>query len=239
LVEKGRRPVARLADQGKLSLDARVSDLLPWYRKDTGARLTLRTLLNHTSGLPDYMHLAGIGREGFRREAGDEPIDVKTFIQKWCSSDLAWEPGTKWAYSNSGYVILGAVVEQVTGRPFHRALQELLLDPAAMKDTLDLAQRPREVVPNLTPGYEKGGGEAPLNQLGYELLGEGRADAAVEVFRLVAADHAESWNAWDSLGEGLLAAGRKEEAREAYRPSLVINPGNTNGKEMLKKLGGG
>jgi CubicO group peptidase (beta-lactamase class C family) len=150
--------VVRLADQGKLSLDDHLSTLLPWYRKDTGSKVTVRHLLNHTSGIPDYMHLPGIGPEGFSKDVGNDPIDLEAFALKWCSADLAWEPGTKWGYSNSGYFLLGVVIEQVTGKTFEEALRELVLDPAGMSQTADLARRPRSVVENLTPGYEKAGG---------------------------------------------------------------------------------
>lgn len=149
--------VMRLADAGKLSLDSRLTGVLPWYRKDTGDRVTVRQLLNHTSGIPDYMHLPGIGREGFRREAGDDLIDVKAFAQKWCSGDLQWEPGTKWGYSNSGYVLLGAIIEAVTGQTYEKVLMSLILTPAGMTQTADLAMRPRSVVAGLASGYEKYG----------------------------------------------------------------------------------
>ncbi len=150
--------VMRLTDGGKLSLDSRISDVLPWYRKDTGEKVTVRQLLNHTSGIPDYMHLPGIGREGFQREVGDALIDVKGFSRKWCSGDLQWEPGTKWGYSNSGYVLLGAIIEAVTGQTYEEALMSLILTPAGMTRTADLAMRPRTVVEGLASGYEKFGG---------------------------------------------------------------------------------
>ncbi len=151
--------VMRLVDQGKLSLDARVADVLPWYRKDTGARMTVRQLLCHTSGLPDYMHLPGVGREAFAREAGDATINPRAFAEKWCSADLAWAPGTKWGYSNSGYVLLGLIVEQATRQPFERALRALVLDPLGLAATDDLAMRPRAVVEGLASGSEKSAGE--------------------------------------------------------------------------------
>lgn len=148
--------VMRLADRGALRLEQTVAELLPWYRQDTGGQVTVRHLLTHTSGIPDYMHLPGVGREGFRREVGDAPIEVRPFAEKWCAGDLGWPPGTRWGYSNSGYVLLAAIVEQVTGRPFAVALRELVLEPAGMTDTVDLAMQPRAVVERLTPGYEQG-----------------------------------------------------------------------------------
>jgi CubicO group peptidase (beta-lactamase class C family) len=151
--------IARLVDAGRLSYDDRVADLLPWYRQDTGQRITVRQLLSHTSGLPDYMHLPGIEREGFAREVGTGVIDVKDFAQTWCSHDLQWEPGAQWGYSNSGYLLLGAIIEQVTGEPYEQVLRELILTPAGMHDTGDVARRPRAVVDKLPRGYERYAGE--------------------------------------------------------------------------------
>lgn len=149
--------VMRLVDQGKIALDDRVSTWLPWYRRDTADRITVRHLLTHTSGLPDYMHLPGTGREGFRQQAGEQIIDVVSFAQQWCSADLQWEPGAQWGYSNSGYVLLGAIVEQVTGLAFEPALRALVLDPLGMAGTGDLAMRPRAVIEGLATGYEREG----------------------------------------------------------------------------------
>jgi CubicO group peptidase (beta-lactamase class C family) len=151
--------VARLADAGRLSLEDRVGDRLPWYRQDTGQRMTLRQLLGHSAGLPDYMHLPGIEREGFARAVGDSLIDLRTFVRDWCSADLQWEPGSRWGYSNSGYVLLGAVIEAATGMPYAQALDSLILAPAGMRDSGDLARRPHAVVPGLSPGYERFAGE--------------------------------------------------------------------------------
>ncbi len=71
---------------------------------------------------------------------------------------------------------------------------------------------------------------------GYTLLSQAHADEAVAVFRLDTELNPKSWNAWDSLGEALAAAGRKDEAIASYRKSLELNPANTNGEAWLQKL---
>jgi CubicO group peptidase (beta-lactamase class C family) len=101
------------------------------------------------------MHLPGIGRDGFRRDAGDDPIEIRAFAERWCSADLGWEPGSRWGYSNSGYFLLGAIVEAATGTSYEEALGRLVLEPAGMHDTGDLAARPGRVVPGLAQGYER------------------------------------------------------------------------------------
>jgi CubicO group peptidase (beta-lactamase class C family) len=78
--------------------------------------------------------------------------------------------------------------------------------------------------------------EAQVNRLGYNLLSLGRAADAVEVFKLNVEDHPRSANAFDSLGEAYMVRGDTELAIRNYRKSLELNPDNTNGVEMLKKL---
>lgn len=80
-------------------------------------------------------------------------------------------------------------------------------------------------------------GEAPLNQLGYVLLRHKKTADAVAVFEHNARLFPDSANVWDSLGEGLLAAGDREGALRSYRKSLELNPHNRNAEEMLKKIG--
>lgn len=81
-------------------------------------------------------------------------------------------------------------------------------------------------------GYDFG--EDALNDLGYALLRRDATDAAIAVFRRNVADHPDSWNAHDSLGEAYLAAGRTEEARASYAKSLELNPENETAREVLQ-----
>jgi tetratricopeptide (TPR) repeat protein len=78
--------------------------------------------------------------------------------------------------------------------------------------------------------------EAELNVTGYRLLQAQRPDDAVEIFKLNAEFHPESWNVWDSLGEGQAAAGDIRAAIESYRKSLELNPDNENGRGALEQL---
>ncbi len=122
--------VLQLVEQGKLKLDGRVSDYLEGYRKDTGAKITIHHLLSHTSGLPNYTALPG-----FSETISRNPYAVEDFVKKYASGDLEFEPGTKFNYSNSGYFLLGAIIEKVTGKPYEQVLQENILDPVGMKNT--------------------------------------------------------------------------------------------------------
>jgi CubicO group peptidase (beta-lactamase class C family) len=139
--------IMQLVAEGKLKLDDKLTTHLPDYRKDTGDRITIAQLLNHTSGIPSYTSLPGF----FQNESRN-PYKVADFVKKFCSGDLEFEPGTKWAYNNSGYFLLGAIVEKLTGQTYAQALQQRIFDPLGMKNTgYDVSAT---VLPKRASGYE-------------------------------------------------------------------------------------
>jgi Flp pilus assembly protein TadD len=75
-----------------------------------------------------------------------------------------------------------------------------------------------------------------LNGLGYQLLKQKRYERAIALFRLNVADHPRSGNAYDSLGEAYLLAGRQDAAVQQYRKSLELDPGNENARSVLTRL---
>jgi len=115
--------------QGKIKLDATISDYLPYYRHDTGSRVTIQQLLTHTSGIPSYTESPEF------REFQIRPYAVEDFVKKYCSGDLQFEPGSKFHYDNSGYFLLGAILEKVTGQPYEMLLQKRIFDPLGMNDS--------------------------------------------------------------------------------------------------------
>ena len=78
--------------------------------------------------------------------------------------------------------------------------------------------------------------ESQLNAAGYRLLGDDKTGLAIGVFKLCVAEHPESANAYDSLGEAYAAAGEKELAIQNYEKSLELDPGNDNARKMLEDL---
>jgi CubicO group peptidase (beta-lactamase class C family) len=78
--------------------------------------------------------------------------------------------------------------------------------------------------------------EGTLNQLGYNLLGKGEMQDAIQVFQMNVQEYPKSWNSYDSLGEAYMKAGQQELAIDNYTKSIELNPDNKNGVEMLKKL---
>src|SRR5256714_2402417 len=122
--------ILQLVEQGKIKLDGKMIAYLPDYRKDTGAKVTIHNLLSHTSGIPSYTSLPG-----FFQDVSRNPFKVDDFIKKYASGDLEFEPGTKFVYDNSGYFLLGAIIEKVTGKPYEQVLKENIFDPLGMKNS--------------------------------------------------------------------------------------------------------
>ena len=122
--------ILQLVEQGKIKLDGKLTDYLPDYRKDTGDKVTIHNLLSHTSGIPSYTSLPG-----FFQNVSRNPFTVGDFIKKYASGDLEFEPGTKFVYDNSGYFLLGAIIEKVTGKPYEQVLKENIFDPVGMKNS--------------------------------------------------------------------------------------------------------
>ncbi|HEX5875999.1 MAG TPA: serine hydrolase [Pyrinomonadaceae bacterium] len=138
----------QLVEQGKIKLDGKVSDYLPDYRKDTGQKVTIHHLLTHTSGIPSYTSQAG-----FLENVSRNPYKVGDFVTKYASGDLEFEPGSRFVYNNSGYFLLGAIIERVTGKSYAQALKDNILDPAGMKNTgYDLHD---PLIPKRAAGYRK------------------------------------------------------------------------------------
>lgn len=117
--------------ENKIALQGKVADYLPWYRKDTGNRMTVEQLLHHTSGLPSDFDWPEFNAtpEGARRYEHQE------FAEQFCQPGLTSEPGAKWEYSNCGYNLLGLILERVSGMPFEVLLQQRVLGPLSMKNS--------------------------------------------------------------------------------------------------------
>lgn len=111
-------------ERGNLALDDTITEHLPYYRADTGAQVTISQLLNHASGIPDLVPEF----ESFERY----PYTRQDFVERFCSGDLEFAPGDGFAYSNAGYYILGAILEQATGRSYGDLLREHIFAPLGM-----------------------------------------------------------------------------------------------------------
>jgi len=387
--------IMQLAEKGLVKLDGKISDYLSYYPKETGEKITVHQLLTHTSGIFNYTN-----DPMFFRKERFFPLKPEELTKFFSGKELDFEPGSNWNYSNSGYIVLGAIIEQVTGKPYERVLQENILTPLGMNNTgfdhweiilpkrasgynkvFDTFQNAEYLDMSLpyaagslystvedlftwgealytdklvsfeslkkmmTPvmnnyGYGLGirkmsmndgrdsitivshtGGingfntymgrciedkntiillsntipasevvvravrnilydkpydepkrsaaamlyraiedkgidrtaedfkkikerkeydvnEAEINQLGYTLMASGKLNEAIEVFKLNVELFPDSWNVYDSLGEGYMNNGDNKLALENYRKSVEKNPNNENGKKVIKELEG-
>ena len=139
--------VMQLVSEGKLKLDGKITDYLPDYRKDTGDRVTIKHLLNHTSGIPSYT-----SQPGFFANDSRDPYTPAEFVKKFASGDLEFEPGSKFMYNNSAYFLLGLIIEKITGKSYAEAVQERIFTPLGMKSSgYDLSM---PVLSKRASGYE-------------------------------------------------------------------------------------
>lgn len=142
--------IMQLVEKGKLKLMGHVTDYLPDYSKATGDKITIHHLLTHTSGIPNYTSFPG-----FFQTKSRDPYKPDAFLKTFSEMPLDFEPGSKFSYSNSGYFLLGAIIEKVTGKSYADVLTENILVPLQLKDTgYDLSG---PILPKRAAGYEKQG----------------------------------------------------------------------------------
>jgi CubicO group peptidase (beta-lactamase class C family) len=121
--------VLQLVAEGRVRLEAPVRAVLP----DAPVGITVRQLLDHTSGLPDHSRLDGFS-DGLLRDRDRvwTPAELLALVERY---DHDFPPGTDWSYSNTGYVLLGELVGAVTGRPWAAEVRARILDPLGMRST--------------------------------------------------------------------------------------------------------
>ncbi|WP_020595120.1 serine hydrolase [Spirosoma panaciterrae] len=143
--------IMQLVEKGKIKLDGKVTDYVPEYPKATGDKVTIHHLLTHTSGIPSYT-----GFPGFFEKMSRDPYTPDAFVKKFSDMPLEFEPGSTFSYDNSGYFLLGVIIEKVTGKSYADVLQENILKPLQLLNTgYDLAD---PIIPKRASGYEKRGG---------------------------------------------------------------------------------
>lgn len=145
--------VLMLEAEGKLKLDDKLEKLLPDAPKEWGA-VTVHQLLSHTSGVPENL------RPAMPKGLWPLVTDPKHVYDVVKDKPLDFKPGEKFSYSNTGYALLGRVVQQITGRPYEEVLKERVFDPLGMRDT-GVDDR-RLVLKNRASGYGRYKGD-PVN----------------------------------------------------------------------------
>ena len=149
--------IAQLAQEGKLSFGGTIGKYLPDYPNKLAAdTVTIHQLLTHTSGMGDYF-----GSQFEETKANLR--SVKDYFPLFAKNHLSSAPGNKWNYSNAGYIVLGAIIEQASGQSYFDYLREHICRPAGMSDT-DFYETDRDT-PNLAVGYTNIGPTGWLERL--------------------------------------------------------------------------
>ena len=164
-----------LAQDGKLSLDDDVRRHVPEL-PDYGRRITIRHLLQHTSGLRDYLGLMELAGWNFEDVSTDEDA-LSTIVRQ---RDLNFDPGAERLYSNSGFFLTSVIVKRVTAKSLRAFAAERIFGPLGMKDT-HFHDRHTEIVPRRATGYaprEGGGFEIAMSN--FEQTGDGAVYTTVE-----------------------------------------------------------
>jgi len=143
--------VMQLVEQGKVRLDDSIGSYLPSLPAAWHA-VTVRQLLNHTSGIPSY---TDIGPRWIRRWGEEMPPD--TLVALTAGDTLWFKPGSSWRYDNSGYVVLGMLVSKVAERPWATDIVERFAKPLGLADTRNCDTR--SIIKHRAQGYEPAQGE--------------------------------------------------------------------------------
>ncbi|HUO60453.1 MAG TPA: serine hydrolase domain-containing protein [Candidatus Acidoferrales bacterium] len=118
-----------LQEQGRLSVDDKVSKYFPNLTRAN--EITIRQLLSHTSGYQDYWP------QDYVMPNMLKPVTAEQILDTWAKKPLDFDPGTKWQYSNTNYVIAGLIVEKASGVPFMQFVREKILGPLGMNSATD------------------------------------------------------------------------------------------------------
>ncbi len=153
-----------LKERGKLQFEDSLAKFCPEF-PDYARTITIRQLLNHVSGLPDYEELL-LGKIDFDNyfQSSKSPRTAHEFTSAEALQALSrqqklnFSPGEKFEYSNSGYVVLAQIIERLTGERYAEFLKEAIFDPLGMHDTLVVDER-RQKVSRLALGYAKRHGQ--------------------------------------------------------------------------------
>jgi D-alanyl-D-alanine carboxypeptidase len=143
--------IAQLVQAGKLKYTDTIADVLPDYPdREVARKITIHQLLTHTSGLGDIF-----GPEF--QKSKDTLREIKDYLPLFAGKPLRFEPGTDFSYSNGGFIVLGLVIEKVSGQNYYDYVQRHVYDVAGMKASGSFPKG--EKVPNLAVGYTRRGSD--------------------------------------------------------------------------------
>jgi D-alanyl-D-alanine carboxypeptidase len=155
--------VLQLVGEGKVELDAPVQRYLPGLLPD-GDKITVRMLLQHTSGLYNYTDALPLDPAGFEaiRYKHWQPAEL---VALSTAKPLNFPPGTSWSYSNTNYIVVGLLVEKITGKPYEQAVDKRVLRPLGLRDTTVPGDRVAVPGPHAHGYYRVGDKDVDITEL--------------------------------------------------------------------------
>ncbi len=136
--------ILQLYEQGKIDLKANFGTYFQNYKGEAKDKVSIENLLTYSSGIPNDADKLGM-------KSYQLPLTIDAYIDTYCSGNLETTPGTKSNYSNTEYIILQKIIENVAKKPFASVLQERILTPLKMENT-DMLNA-RDIIPGLTSSY--------------------------------------------------------------------------------------
>ncbi|NID14639.1 serine hydrolase domain-containing protein [Luteibacter yeojuensis] len=216
--------IMKLQAEGRLKLDDPVAKWLPGFPSAAG--ITVRELLNHTSGISDAWE-APLA----------EPLDTTHRLALIGKAGSDFPPGTDWRYSNSGYMVLGAILEKITGLGWSDAERELVLDPLGI-DAIGYHDD-ATIVPGMASGYSTTAADVAVKPQLYSITGPGAAGAldgdagsvAMLLHRL-----ASGPEPWPAIFRSMATSARLGSQQLPY--GLGTAPGDLHGVAIVEHSGG-
>ncbi|MEX0275677.1 MAG: serine hydrolase domain-containing protein, partial [Flavobacteriaceae bacterium] len=141
--------IMQLVAEKKLELHTPIATYLPSYPKPQADQITIHHLLTHSSGIPNYTSFPNY------RTAMRNPTPPLELVKTFADSTLLFTPGDRFHYSNSGYVLLGQIIEKVTGKPYEKVLEEKIFDPLDMDGSG--YEKGQQIIKNKALGYYRNG----------------------------------------------------------------------------------
>lgn len=136
--------ILMLAEQGKLNIEDNIGKYIPEY-VEIGKDITIHNLLNHTSGIKNR---TPVGDKGFISKTNMSPTELIAYFK---DEPLEFKPGERFKYSNAGYIILGRIIEIVSGQPYSDFIEQHIFDKIGMKNSS--CGDTKQGIPNPTTGY--------------------------------------------------------------------------------------
>jgi CubicO group peptidase (beta-lactamase class C family) len=140
--------ILQLVEEGKISLDDKLSKIIPYYPREKADKITVHHLLCHSSGIPLLTKIY----ENFYTDVWVKEYSDEEYIKLFCDHEHEFEPGSRFMYNSGGYYLLAVIIEEVTGKKFNDVIKEKIFDPLQMTGTG--CNDGITIVPEMATGYE-------------------------------------------------------------------------------------